>query len=67
MAKYYFSDTHIAFATKKELISIEDNEDFSKMLEDFTVVVNQWAESNNLKVVYIYDENYNFIWAYNFN
>lgn len=67
MAKYYFSDTHIAFATKKEFISIEDNEDYSKMLKDFSDTVEQWAKENDVKEVFVYDENYNFIWNYNFN
>lgn len=57
--RYYFCNTHMAFARGCQVITLHTGDKMEKVAET-------WAKINGYKSVYVYDMNHNFVWSYNF-
>lgn len=59
MKSYYFCNTHMAFASGRQVVRVRKGEDIKKIAE-------QWAKTNGYKCVYVYTMDHDFIWSYDF-
>lgn len=57
MKKYYFCDTHMSLANVCEVVTVNK-------MDNVRIIAEKFGREHNIKNVYIYNMERNFIWSY---
>ena len=57
MKKYYFCDTHMSLAKVCEVVTVNK-------MDNVRIIAEKWGREHNIKNVYIYNMERDFIWSH---